>query len=430
MFLTQVPVGNVGLSVTDQAGLTRAKPFSLPNLRFGNDVTLSLNGNEANVCAAIRDYGRSRLTFLMTKKAGFFEQSPLDRQYLVLPKSVENSYGPQFLDDLKAQVHALYPSGGGYDPEVIVYDDLNIERDFVGQSRAITEAVGNSQVRPGYALVMIHRYDRRPRSADQLAAWTTKEFPNLFELSAAVIHTDMAKKAYGSRTRGDETRYVVRENERNRFSGYLRNVAINKILLTNGKWPFVLDTPLHADVVIGIDVKNNTAAFTLIADDGKIVRFSTSPSRQKERLLKSQVAQFVSDLVRKEGFYLKQRPKQVVVHRDGRAWPAEIEGLKEACGQLVIEGCLDPGWRLTVVEIAKSAPAPLRLFDVKPSGGGTGPHVENPMVGSWVQTAPDEGYVCTTGASLPNSGDGQSATHSAGGWTNVHRTLPIRCFFA
>ena len=397
MFLTQVAVGNIALSVSDQAELAREKPFSPPNLRFGNDVTLSFNGSETNAYAAIQNYGRSRLSHLLDKKAGFFEQSPLDRQYLVLPKSVENSYGPQFLKDLKTQVHDLYPSGGGYDPEVIVYDDLNTERDFAGQSRAIREAVGNSQVKSGYALVMVHRYDRRPRSADQLAAWTTKEFPPLFGLSAAVIHTDMAKKAYGSRTHGDETRYVLRENEHNRFSGYLRNVALNKILLTNGKWPFVLDTPLHADVVVGIDVKNNTAAFTLIADGGKIVRFSTSPSRQKEQLLRSQVAQFVGDLIRREKSYFNQRPKQVVIHRDGRAWAAEIEGLREACGQLVIEGCLDPGWRLTVVEIAKSAPAPIRLFDVKPSKSGLGLHVENPMVGNWVRIAPDEGYVCTTG---------------------------------
>lgn len=172
-------------------------------------------------------------------------------------------------------------------------------------------------------------------------------------------------------------------------------------MLTNGKWPFVLGTSLYADVVIGIDVRNNTAAFTLIADGGKIVRFSTSSSRQKEQLLKNQVAQFVIDLVRKEVSYFRQRPKQIVIHRDGRAWPAEVEGLKKACGQLAEEGYLDQGGYLTVVEIAKSAPAPLRLFQVKRSKTGQGPNIENPIVGNWVQTAPNEGYVCTTGRPFP-----------------------------
>ena len=396
MFLSRVPVKDNTLSVSNRGGCTRTKSFLPPNLRFGNNVTLSLKEKERNAYT-IRNYGQSRLTLLKDEKAGFFEQSSLDRQYLVLPRSVENRYGSQFLKDLKKQVDDLYPNGGGYDPEIIVYDDLNIKCDFIEQSRAIREAVENTAVRPGYALVMVHRYDRRPRSADQLVAWTVKEFPHLFDLNAAVIHTEVSKKAYTVVTHKGEARYVVKSAERKRLSGYLRNVALNKILLTNGKWPFILDTNLYADVVIGIDVKNNTAAFTLIADGGKIVRFSTSPSRQKEQLLKNQVTQFVSDLVRKEGSYLKQPPKQIVIHRDGRTWPVEIEGLKEACRQLAEKGHLDKGWQLTVVEVAKSAPAPLRLFDVKWSKTEQRLSVRNPMVGNWVKTAPNEGYVCTTG---------------------------------
>lgn len=396
MFLRRVQVGDVALSVSNRVGRTRTKPFLPPNLRFGNDVLLSLEEKERNAYT-IRNYGQSRLTLLKDENAGFFEQSLLDQQYLVLPRSVKNSYGTQFLKDLKKQVDELYPNGRGYDPEIIVYDDLNIRRDFIGQSRAIKEAVESTDVRPGYALVMVHRYDRRPRSADQLVAWSVKEFPDLFGLNAAVIHTEMAKKAYGSMTRGDATRYIVKDNERGRFSGYLRNVALNKILLTNGKWPFILDTPLHADVIIGIDVKNNTAAFTLIADGGKIIRLSTSSSRQKEQLLKTQVTKFVSDLISQEGPHFESRPKQIVIHRDGRTWPVEIEGLKEACRQLAKEGHLDQDWQLTVVEIAKSAPAPLRLFNVEWSKTEQRFDVENPIVGNWVQTDPNEGYVCTTG---------------------------------
>jgi hypothetical protein len=85
----------------------------------------------------------------------------------------------------------LYPSGGAYDPELIVYDDLNGSRNFVGQSRAIRAAMDAANVQPGFALVMVHRSERRPRSADQLAAWTVKEFTQKFQITAAVIHTDM-----------------------------------------------------------------------------------------------------------------------------------------------------------------------------------------------------------------------------------------------
>ena len=44
------------------------------------------------------------------------------------------------------------------------------------------------------------------------------------------------------------------------------------MLLTNEKWPFVLATPLHADLTVGIDVKQNTAGFTVVGRLGNNVR--------------------------------------------------------------------------------------------------------------------------------------------------------------
>ena len=396
-YLKQVQIGDVSLSVSEQAGHTRMKAFLVPSLRFGNDKILSLGSGEHNAHITIRDYGRKRLTLLKDEKAGFFEQSPLDRQYLILPKTVYNSYGSQFLKDLKKQVETLYPKGGVYNPEVIVYDDRNGGRDFVRQSRAIKKAVEVANINPGYALVMVHRYNRRPRSADQLEAWITKEFPYQFRLTASVIHTEVPEKAYASETRDGDICYFVKSEERSRFSGYLRNVALNKILLTNGKWPFILDTPLYADIVIGIDVKNNTAAFTLIADGGEIIRFSMSPSLQKEQLLKNQVKKYMIEMVETESAYFNQDPKHIVIHRDGRAWRSEIEGLKEACETLSKRSYIDQDWQLTVVEISKSAPAPLRLFNVKVSTNGHGSTVTNPTVGNWLALTLDEGYVCNTG---------------------------------
>src|SRR5581483_8522684 len=395
-FFKSIRVGNTVLSVRDAPSRISDRSFQVPTLRFGNETTL-----RPDEChdrdSAIQDYGKRRMALLSDPNAGFYVRSPFDRQYFILPKSIANSSGERFIADLKRQVESLYPNGGGYTPEVIEYDDLTGRRDFVGQSRAIKAAIESARVKPGFAVVMQHRRNRSPRSADQLSAWTVKELSRQFELTAAVIHTDMIKRAYGTVTRNGETQYVIADAESRRFLGYLRNVAINKILLTNGKWPFVLDTPLHADVVIGIDVKHNTAAFTLIADGGRIIRFQTSPSKQKEQLLRNQVAKYVVELISKERRHVRRPPKSVVVHRDGRAWPSEIDGIRDACISLAKEGIIDPGWQLTVVDISKSAPAPVRYFQTIPSHNRQGLRVENPLVGVWSAFTDDESYVSTTG---------------------------------
>lgn len=393
--LADIRIGNTRLSVSQQPARVLTRSFEVPPLRFGNDVTLRADSFGSRE-KAVSDYGRRRLSLLSETNTGFHVRSPFDRQYLVMPRSVANSTGGQFIADIKRQVEALYPNGG-YDPEVIEYDDLTGKRDFVTQSRAIKAAIQAANVKPGYALVMEHRYERRARSADQLSAWTVKELGWQFELTASVVHTDMVRNAYEERHRDGGTQYVIRNSESRRYTGYLRNVAINKILLTNGKWPFVLQDHLHADVVIGIDVKHNTAAFALIAGGGRIIRFQTSPSKQKEQLLRGQVAKYVAELIGKETAYLTKKPKSVVIHRDGRAWPSEIDGIKDACASLANDGAIDAEWMLTVVDISKSSPAPLRLFNLSPSHSGRSPAVDNPFVGDWTTFSETEAYVCTTG---------------------------------
>ncbi len=40
-------------------------------------------------------------------------------------------------------------------------------------------------------------------------------------------------------------------------------------VLLNCRWPFVLAEPLHADLTIGIDIKNNTAGFSFVFKAGQ-----------------------------------------------------------------------------------------------------------------------------------------------------------------
>jgi hypothetical protein len=396
-FLHSLRIGAATLTVSPRPARTNGRPFNVPALGFGNNTKLSIDTSNGYL-QGIRDYARNRLTLLDDRKVGFYEQSPLARQYFVMPKSIYNSSGQQFLADLKSQVASLFPNPGGYSPEIIVYDDLTGARDFVGQSRAIKIALEEAKTSPGsFALVMVHRFKQRSRSADQLAAWIVKELVNRFEITASVIHTDTVRQVYFAKNNRGETQYIIDEKYRRQLAGYLRNVAINKILLTSGKWPFVLDTRLHADVVIGIDVKNSTAAFTLIGDGGKIIRFAASSSRQKEQLLKNQVCQYVEDLVRKERRSFTSLPRRIVVHRDGRAWPSEIAGLSDACAHLSADGIIDASWQLTVVNISKTAAAPLRMFDVHFARDGRDASIDNPTVGNWIGIGDDEGFVCTTG---------------------------------
>ena len=224
--------------------------FIIPDYEFGNSRIVSVRRTPNAQNVSLDAIGRTRAELLRDPDAGFYTRDRLERQYLVLPQSVADSYGKQFHADLTRVVDELYPQGGGYDPIVVTYNDWG-PRTFVEQGNAIRAVAEQHCSKPGFALVMIHHTsDRRHRQHDQLAAMVVRELRKL-DVFAAVNHSTMGHACYEmAHDRNGEPFYRVRGDKRGMFSGYLRNVALNKILLTNEKWPFVLATPLHAEGVI------------------------------------------------------------------------------------------------------------------------------------------------------------------------------------
>jgi argonaute-like protein implicated in RNA metabolism and viral defense len=187
------------------------------------------------------------------------------------------------------------------------------------------------------------------------------------------------------------------------MSGYLRNVALNKVLLTNERWPFVLSTPLHADLVVGIDVKHNAAGFTVVGKNGGQVRTLCRKSRQREMLLADQVAAYMLELIRLEAAESDELIRTIVIHRDGRIWSSEREGIHRAADMLRSEGVIASDATVTVLEISKSSPVSLRLFDVDDPTAPT-PNVLNPQVGGYLLGHDNDAYLCTTGRAFPRPG--------------------------
>ncbi|MCI0456873.1 MAG: hypothetical protein L0Z62_07840 [Gemmataceae bacterium] len=400
--LQELGFGGVRLCLGSEPVRVRSQMFQVPDLGFGGGRVLSVRGSAGAQHVGLDQLGRTRLALLRDKSAGFYLQSPLDRQYLVLPQSVADSWGSAFRLDLGRSVDDLYPQEVGYSPVLVTYND-RVPRTVVHQGREILRAVQKHCTKAGYAVVMIHDTDdRRRRGEDQLAALVLRELREKFDLPSAVMHSATGQECYVLENgRDGQPQYRVRSDRRGRFDGYLRNVALNKVLLTNERWPFVLATPLHADVIIGIDVKHNTAGFTVVGKHGSQVRTLSRKSRQKEMLLAEQVTTYLMELLRAEGQF--EEIRVIVLHRDGRLWPSEREGARRAVERLKAEGVLPQDATLTMLEVSKTSPVSLRLFDVTAENGSR-PWVENPEVGTYHLADATDAYLCATGRAFRRPG--------------------------
>ena len=276
--------GSTALRLSERTYGAKRTLFSVPAVEFGNGKVLSVEDHAGAERVSLAKLGARRQAVLRDGRAGLFEKRQFDRQYYVVPESVMTSFGPTFIDELKQAVDDLYPEGGGYEPEIVTYPDRG-PKTFVEQGDRILDAV-RDKVRNGYALVMLHDTGRRQvRQHDQLAAMVIGELRKQ-DVFAAVHHTGTPKRCYELAHDGaGDPFYRSKASKRGLLVGYLKGVALNKVLLPNECWPFVLAEKDVGTVTIGIDVKSNTAGFTFVYDGGRRIHSEFEQSQQNRRIV-------------------------------------------------------------------------------------------------------------------------------------------------
>ncbi|MEN4012456.1 MAG: hypothetical protein ROW48_10510 [Bellilinea sp.] len=399
--LRGIKFGNVILKLSDKPVSIEQQLFVMPDFLFGNSTVLSVRGSHGTKHVSLDDLGNRRMAFLRDPQVGVFNKDPLDRQYLILPQSVEDSFGQRFCKDLQETFKQLFPDL--YDPIVVTYND-RVPKTFARQGNAILQAVQTNCQKPGYAIVMIHHNDdRQEREEDQLAAMVIAELRKRFDITASVIHSQVGQESYRLSQNNGNPQYLQKEEKRGLLSGYLRMVVLNKILLTNQRWPFVLETRLNADITIGVDVKQHTVGFVSIGKNGADIRaLPPKVSRQKEKLDARQMKAYLVEIIRLEASLSKDPINTIVLQRDGRIFHTEIIGLQEAMELLKIEGTIPQTATLTILEIAKTSQTRFRLFDTSIREEKL--WIDNPQIGSYCIINENDGYLCTTGRAFRRNG--------------------------
>lgn len=402
-YLGELKLNGRAYRLAQRALTTSTKVFPVPDLLFHGDVVLSAKGTNGAIAATLDSYGRKRLELLKDKRAGFFSDSPFQKQFFFMPESIWQSWGPQLIQDLVSEVDAFYPQEHSYDPQVIRYNDSRGPT-WVDQGMAIFEAAKDRNCRGGFAVAMLH--DTRPRyerKEEELAAFVLRKLYKDFDIRAAVMHTDTGRRAYQiTRDATGGRIYAARREMRGRLDGYIRNVALNKVLLTNEKWPFVLAQPTHADVTIGVDLKSHHVGFTLVGRGGQYIATRIRETRFHELIRPEEFKIHFYEIVRQYHDATGEFASGIVVQRDGRMFEPEVAGAHSGLDKLLADGFVSPTATLTCVEIGKHSFTSLRLFSV--DWNGKSEITSNPVVGQYFIPTLNDGYLVATGRPFARQG--------------------------
>jgi hypothetical protein len=152
-----------------------------PDIEFGGGKILSFSNELGKIHTSIEDFGSSKWRLLHSTDAGFFVKKSIGRQYIILPKSMYDTFGKQYIEDIKARFKMLYSPDGSikYDPIIITYNDaVRQSIPTLGNEiiQSVMQHVTGLFFYQGYGLVIIPRLSNgRIEREDELANLVMRE---------------------------------------------------------------------------------------------------------------------------------------------------------------------------------------------------------------------------------------------------------------
>lgn len=282
-YLNNIVFGDTLLVIAPAPTWYSADCIPYPDQEFRNGRILSVKNTPGASQVSIGQIGERRKALLNDSSVGCYVNEPFEPQYFLMPESIATAFGcTVFLEDLKKAVNRMHPSKKGWNPEVLMYDDRNV-RNIHGLAIEILAQIQKNIKMGGYAVIMLPK----PTSGDhdELAAICVSKCAEMnTTIQVSIMHTDVLKKCIDFQ---DSQGYVIRK--KGLYYGYVKGVALNKVLLNNERWPFILSDALTADLTIGIDVKKNVAGYIFIDKFGKHILPFRQRSKNRERLSEDKV---------------------------------------------------------------------------------------------------------------------------------------------
>jgi hypothetical protein len=165
-------------------------------------------------------------------------------------------------------------------------------------------------------------------------------------------------------------------------------------------------------------VLDGVAGLTFLYEGGQRIFFDCRRGAQAERLSSGQLATTIADSMRKHLAGTQCKPTSLLIHRDGRLFPAERKGVEIAVRRLQRDGRLPLDIQVGFVDIHKHTSNNLRLVR------GAVPHqAAIADIGSWWALNDNTGIVCTTGSPFRIRGTPQPLEITTSGAATLEAAL-------
>ena len=374
-YLTNIEYSGKEIKISKNIFTTNRTVFIPPNLEFGASKKLKifeikkLSINDEKFDKAVLNWRNKKIEFLYEN--GPFHNEPLPGIVFIYPESLERSIREKFLAKLESEIEKLT------DKKLIILKQIPYKI-------SDEEKMGSSLIKS------ISEFKNSERSIYLPVLWK-KHYKNVYGNLKIELNPKLSQCAW------EKTIRNISENESNFSKSQLRNLALG-ILIECGTKPWVIAEDLHHDLHIGIDLLYGHINYNfLYGKGGRFIKTETGSSisrgRYHEAIKKTPLSnQIISNIksIKNEGHEIKN----LIIHRDGRWWKSESEGLEYAIAHLKDEDIIPKETKYAIVEIRKSH-LPIRIFSSRFKERKIS--LRNPLIGTYLKLDSNNILLTTTG---------------------------------
>ena len=390
-FFKGISIGDSRLEIDMSPMNVKPTIFAVPDIRYGNGHVIRIRRSNLDSGAPLENLGRERLNAAL--RYGVIDQAtPLRETFLLVPSSLIPK--TDILDGFRSEVSGLMKKMANQEARLkVVSFSTTDSRMLREQFDTMRSAISDQGLIAGSMLVVL------PSNAHRhLHHQIKREYYKNFMIQCVaeeklVSFYDMSLDPNGTQV------FTLSSRSNWKFNSYVRNVAFG-LLQVHQRWLSQLETPLHHDAHIGVDVLNGFVGVTFIYQGGRHCYFIAEPmpTSQKgfhEKVESKLIENTILTQMRSHLRDLKLPIRSVLLHRDGKSFTSENRALEKSIKKLIAEGLLTQEVRYGVVEIHKGSAAKVRLYS-QPEGANT---YFNPRIGASWYFGKDgnDAVICTTG---------------------------------
>lgn len=316
----QIEIGLAPLTVGEEI-------INLPNLIFGGDNVLRSVGKGKD------RYETTKIDAL--KRYGPFKNLPFHPLVLLYPDSLSNEYITQFEEILSAEVKGFTNRNLTFDM-IRKYDSSGSNSVAIRSIKTVVETILENRSNVMFVCIMSQKFD-----------------DTIHRILKEIFKNNVSQLFHES---------TVNDIIFNRKRGKVETSAL-AVLTEAGVIPWSLSDGLLSDMHIGIDLLFGNVGYSFIYGKqcesiGIFSGKNMTNGKYREALSAKTTKKIIRELLDK-AFSDGTDLSRFTIHRDGRWWPGESEGLREAVSEFNSER--GTSLKYVVIEILKSH-FPVRMF--------------------------------------------------------------------